>query len=206
VVGTGISSADVELDRKAHYISVRGPITADLVRQSGGPSIESFGDPGALMRRIIPLERGLTNCRIALVRHHKHVNLPTSLADNMDELSIFRSHPEEIRSFVTELNEYDAVVTSAMHVMIVCHSYGIPCCLITFEGFESAVHGSGIKYKDYALGVGLGAVYEPMPVHTDLRRINFESMISKDKIAESKLDEIEQAITSGVSTYLSMNV
>ncbi|MEQ7124211.1 polysaccharide pyruvyl transferase family protein [Actinopolymorpha sp. B11F2] len=202
VVGTGISSTDVELDRKARYISVRGPLTAELVQQCGGPNIESFGDPGALLSRIIPVERGLTNGRIALVRHHRHASLPTALADNMDELSVCLSHPQAIRSFVTELNGYDAVVTSAMHVMIICHSYGIPCCLITFEGFESAVHGSGIKYKDYALGAGLEAVYEPIPIYTDLRRVNFESMISKEKITESKLDEIEQAIAAGVSTYL----
>lgn len=205
VVGTGISSTDVELDRRARYISVRGPLTANLVRQCGGPSIESLGDPGALLTRIIPVERGLTNGRIALVRHHKHANLPVALADNMDELSVLRSHPTAIRSFVTELNGYDAVVTSAMHVMIICHSYGIPCCLITFEGFESAVHGTGVKYEDYARGVGLGEVYQPIPVYTDLRRLDVESMLSKEKITESKLDEIEQAVTSGISMYLSMN-
>jgi hypothetical protein len=205
VVGTGISSDDVELDRKARYISVRGPLTADLVKQCGGPDVESFGDPGALLRRVIPIERGLTNGRIALVRHHRHASLPTALADTMDELSVCLSHPKAIRAFVTELNEYDAVVTSAMHVMIICHSYGIPCALITFEGFESAVHGSGIKYKDYALGADLDAVYEPIPVSTDLRRISFESMVSKEKISDRKLDEIEQAIASGIATYLSMS-
>jgi Polysaccharide pyruvyl transferase len=205
VVGTGISSDDIELDGKASYISVRGPLTAELVRQCGGPVVDSFGDPGALVRRIIPVERGLTNGRVALVRHHKHSGLPVALADNMDEFSVLMSHPHQLRSLVTELNSYDAVVTSAMHVMIVCHSYGIPCCLVTFEGFESAVHGSGIKYQDYALGIGLEAVYDPIPVSMDLRRINFESMLSKEKITENKLDEIEQAIGSGIATYLSMN-
>jgi hypothetical protein len=204
VVGTGISTADIELDRRARYISVRGPITADLVKKCGGPTIESFGDPGALIRRIIPVQRGLTNGKIALVRHHKHASLPTALADNMDELSVLRSHPKAVRSLATELNEYDAVVTSAMHVMIACHSYGIPCCLITFEGFESAVHGSGVKYEDYALGVSLEGVYDPIPVYTDLRRINFDSMLSKERITEEKLNEIEQAIGAGISTYLSM--
>ncbi|MEQ7125196.1 polysaccharide pyruvyl transferase family protein [Actinopolymorpha sp. B11F2] len=205
VVGTGISSADIQIDRKARYISVRGPLTAELVQQCGGPNIESFGDPGALIARIIPVERGLTNGRIALVRHHKHANLPTALPESMDELTVLRSHPNEIRSFVAELNGYDAVITSAMHVMIICHSYGIPCCLVTFEGFESAVHGSGIKYRDYSLGVGLGAVYAPIPISTDLRRVDFDSMISKEKITESKLNEIEQAIAAGISTYLSMS-
>lgn len=204
VVGTGVSSADIEIEHRARYISVRGPITAELVKKSGGPSVESFGDPGAIISRIIPMERGLTNGRIALVRHFTHVNLPISLPDSVDELSVMRSHPNAIRSFLAELNQYDAVVTSAMHVMIICHSYGIPCALITFEGFESTVHGTGIKYRDYSLGAGLETVYEPVVVYSDLRRLNLESMVSKEKISESKLDEIEHAVLSGISTYFSM--
>lgn len=204
VVGTGVSSTDIEIEHRARYISVRGPITAELVKKSGGPSVESFGDPGAIISRIIPMERGLTNGRIALVRHFTHVNLPISIPDSVDELSVMRSHPNAIRSFLAELNQYDAVVTSAMHVMIICHSYGIPCALITFEGFESTVHGTGIKYRDYSLGAGLETVYEPVVVYSDLRRLNLESMVSKEKISESKLDEIEHAVLSGISTYFSM--
>jgi hypothetical protein len=205
VVGTGISSSDIAIDRKANYISLRGPITAQLVMQCGGPSVESFGDPGALICRILPMERGLTNGRMALVRHFAHANLPIALPGHMDELSVLVSHPDAIRSFVAELNRYDAVVTSAMHVMVICHSYGVPCSLITFEGFESTVHGTGIKYKDYSLGAGLENVYEPIVVPSDLRRVSFESILSKEKISETKLDEIEEAVKLAISTYLSLN-
>lgn len=202
VVGTGISNDDIVLESGASYVSVRGPITAQVLRESGGPLVESMGDPGALISRIIPVERGLTNGRLALVRHFSHRNIPVSLPENVDELSVLCSHPTAIRSFVTELNQYDAVVTSAMHVMITCHSYGIPCALITFDGFESSVHGSGIKYKDYCLGAGLGVIYEPVPVQSDLRRVNLESMLAKEEITAAKLDEIEAAVATGISTYL----
>ena len=40
VVGTGISRDDIELARKARYISVRGPITARVLRESGGPKVD----------------------------------------------------------------------------------------------------------------------------------------------------------------------
>ena len=65
VVGTGISRDDIELARKARYISVRGPITARVLRESGGPKVTAFGDPGVLLSRIFPIERGATNGRIA---------------------------------------------------------------------------------------------------------------------------------------------
>ena len=61
VVGTGVSSFKHALNPKADYISVRGPHTADLLFQSGGPKIENFGDPGIVLSRILPLTRGATN-------------------------------------------------------------------------------------------------------------------------------------------------
>lgn len=202
VVGTGISTEDLELDAKATYLSVRGPVTAEVLRRSGGPDITSFGDPGALLRRVVPVERGQTNGRTALVRHFKHANVPLQLPEGMDELSVLVSHPDGIRRFVATLNQYDAVVTSAMHVMIACHSYGIPCTLVTFEGLESAVHGSGVKYGDYSRGVGLDTVYEPRVVGFNLRTEPLTSMLSREYIAEAKLDEIEEALRSGIATYL----
>jgi hypothetical protein len=74
--------------------------------------------------------------------------------------------------------------------------------MVTFEGFESSVHGSGIKYRDYSLGAGLSDVYEPVSVPLDLRRVNVESLITKEQISPCKLDEIEQAVHDGISLYL----
>ncbi|SEE98185.1 polysaccharide pyruvyl transferase family protein [Ruania alba] len=202
VIGTGVSSTDIELDATARYFSVRGPITAQVVADSGGPQVESWGDPGALLSRVLPLERGETNGRIALVRHFTHANLPLKTLENMDELSVLLSHPDAVQRFLGELIGYDAVVTSAMHVMIACHSYGIPCALITFEGFESSVHGTGIKYQDYCEGMGLSRRYEPIPVGTDLRTAGLNNMITQEAISTEKLDEIEAAVREGVSALL----
>lgn len=202
VVGTGISSDDVHLDTKARYVSVRGPVTAEVLRASGGPDVESFGDPGVLLSRIMPVERGATNGRTLLVRHFKHANVPLLLPEGMDEISVQLSHPDHVRAFVEQLNSYDAVVTSAMHVMIACHSYGIPCALVTFEGLEDAVHGTGIKYGDYSRGAGLDTVHSPVPVGLDLRRHRFEDLLSLERVSEEKLDEVEQAVRFAVATYL----
>lgn len=202
VVGTGISTEDVELDKHARYVSVRGPVTAEVLRRQGGPAVQSLGDPGALLRRVFPLERGATNGRIAFVRHFAHANLPVTLRDDHEELSVLMSHPDELRAFVESLNSYDAVVTSAMHVMIACHSYGIPVALVRFRGFEDAVHGSGIKYRDYAEGVGLTETWEPTSIGLDLRRTNTDDLIRRERVGDAKLDEIEQALARGIAEYL----
>ena len=198
VVGTGISTDELTLAKSANYVSVRGPVTARVVKESGGPAVESFGDPGVLISRIFPVERTKTNGRVALVRHFTHKPIPLKLESNMDELDIFMSHPDDIKVLVETLNLYDRVVTSAMHIFITCQSYGIPCALVTFEGFEDSVHGNGIKYGDYAQGVGLESI-SPIPVSLDFLKVDFENLTTDHKISDAKLDEVEAAIVKGLS-------
>jgi hypothetical protein len=85
-----------------------------------------------------------------------------------------------------------------MHIFITCQSYGIPCALVTFEGFEDSVHGNGIKYGDYAQGVGLDSI-SPISVSLNLSTVNFDNITTSHKISETKLDEVETAITKGLS-------
>jgi hypothetical protein len=103
VLGTGISSMDIELSKKADYISVRGPLTAELLKQSGGPTVTSFGDPGVLISDVYDLSRGATNGRVAFIRHFSHTGLPMQLPENFDEISVMRSRPQDIESFVKAL-------------------------------------------------------------------------------------------------------
>jgi hypothetical protein len=108
------------------------------------------------------------------------------------------SAPAQIAEFLGALVTYDRVVTSAMHVFIVCQSYGIPCSLVTFEGFEDNVHGTGLKYGDYALGVGLDTI-NPSVVPLDLLKFSFASIERGDAVSEKKKDEIVDAIRLGLS-------
>jgi hypothetical protein len=197
VVGTGISSDDVELNRKATYISVRGPMTAAVVERSGGPKVTSFGDPGLIISRLIPAERS-SNGRTAFVRHFSHVAAPVQLPANMEELSVLMSRREDIEKFVRKLNQYDSVVTSAMHVMITCQSYGIPCALVTFEGYEENVHGSGMKYEDYALGAEV-EVMNPTAVPLDLRNYDYKNLMKHITVSETKKDEVIGHIQAAIA-------
>jgi len=193
VVGTGVSSFKHALNPKADYISVRGPHTAKLLTDSGGQQVTSFGDPGVVLSRILPFSRGKTNGRIALVRHYTHVQAPVRLPNNFDELSVQISHPNDVIAFIEKLNEYEGVVTSAMHVMITCQSYGIPCALVVFKGFEEYVHGTGIKYSDYALGAGV-PVMEPTSINPKLDMAEIKPITFTYKVSEAKIDEVEAAI------------
>ena len=198
VVGTGVSSFKHALNPKADYISVRGPHTAQLLLQSGGPKVESFGDPAIVLSRILPFTRGETNGRVALIRHHTHLQAPVKLPKNYDELSVQISHPNDIVTFIEKLHEYDSVVTSAMHVMITCQSYGIPCALVVFDGFEDYVHGDGIKYSDYALGAGV-AELNPVSINPKIDQAEIKKITHEFKVSERKISEVEAAIKAGIS-------
>ena len=201
VVGTGISTDDVQLSRRATYVSVRGPLTAKALSESKGPEVTSFGDPGIVISKIYRVNRGKTNGRGVLVRHFSHSSANLKLPSKIDELSVMMSRPKDIKEFVTKLNEYDYVITSAMHVMITCHSYGIPCALVTFEGYEENVHGSGIKYEDYALGAGV-EVMNPIVLPTDLRRTNLKKLTKTIKVSSKKISEVEGHLRTAIALVL----
>jgi hypothetical protein len=198
VVGTGLSSTEHHLDPDADYVSLRGPLTAQHLQSCGGPVVDSFGDPAIILSRLLPVDRRRRNGRRVLVRHLQHARLPVRVPDGMDELRLGLSHPDLIAAFVSRLAEYDQVVTSALHVLIACQSYGIPCALVSFEGFERAVHGTGIKYRDYALGAGVEVV-EPTPVPLDLRDAALADLVRDERVSEQAKDAVEDALREALA-------
>jgi hypothetical protein len=162
--------------------------------------VTSFGDPAAVISKIFPFERKETNGRTVLIRHASHDRIPLILSENIDELSILVSHPERIKAFIQELLKYDEVITSALHVYIVCQSYGIPCSLVTFEGVENSISGTGVKYSDYSLGVGLEEL-EPTVIGRDLRRAELSDIRNVEKISNSKKNEIEEKILESIEIF-----
>lgn len=198
VAGTGASAESATMHPSARYRSLRGPLTAAVLRDLGGPSVDSFGDPAVLLRRILPVEGSTTNGRLLLVRHFTHRQLPVTLPEEMDETSVFAGARTDIVDFVTRLAAYDGVVTSAMHVAITCHSYGIPVALIGFKGFEDSVSGSGMKYRDYSLGAGLDDVWEPEYVHMNLTKESWRTRLGLARISDDKLDEVSAAIRGAI--------
>ncbi|WP_423208529.1 polysaccharide pyruvyl transferase family protein [Paracoccus yeei] len=199
LTGTGFSRADTEIAPGATYVSLRGPYSARLVAEAGGPRVERFGDPAAILPRLVPVRRpATTNGRLALVRHFAHRNISLRLPEHVDELSVLLSRRDGIERFITRLAGYDAVLTSAMHVHITCQAYGIPVALITFEGFEGAVAGDQMKYRDYSAGVGLPERL-PLPLGHDLRQRKLADLVEDDRIPAASMDDIEAALTEAAA-------
>jgi hypothetical protein len=73
---------------------------------------------------------------------------------------------------------------------------------VTFEGYEENVHGSGIKYEDYALGAGV-EVSNPLPLPLDLTKLDLRSLAKKIQVSEQKIDEVENHLRLAMNKVLS---
>jgi len=186
-LGTGISRVNTTLNSKANYLFVRGPRTGKVIESCGGKNPGIYGDPAIIMPRLYPGKRD-SNGRSLLIRHLSHLDINVTLPERMDEGSIFAASAQELESFIDQLHCYEYVITSAMHCYILCHAYGIPAALVVFEDNKSAVAGDGIKYIDYAEGVGVEPI-SPNKIPSDLTNYDFSSIVKKIKITDKKIDE-----------------
>jgi hypothetical protein len=181
VWGAGISSLSTKLSAGADYLAIRGPHTADAVSKSGGRAPSLFGDPAIIMPKIFAPKVDREKGRYALVRHFVHRSLDLRLSDSVLELDILMSSPEDIENFIRQLLRCQAVVTSSLHVLILCVSYGIPCRLIDLDSFGAHVHGDGVKYRDFYDGVAL-TWRPPAVLHGPLTPSFIDSVVYDDRI------------------------
>ncbi|WP_183407734.1 hypothetical protein [Nocardioides marmoriginsengisoli] len=199
VVGTGALTAEATPDPRATYLSVRGPLSAAVIRDLGGPAVDAFGDPTVLASRLFPVWRTGSNPRLAFVRHLSHAGVPIRLAEEMDELSALVSRPQEVEGFVRTLATYAGVVTSDPGVAALCDSYRIPHATIAFAGKDDL----GFVFRDYALGVGL-PVLAPTVVDPDLGTVRWSDVLVSRTIEESRLDEIQASVHQGIASCLDL--
>ncbi|MET3961487.1 hypothetical protein ABIE44_001421 [Marmoricola sp. OAE513] len=193
VVGTGALNADAALQTGARFVSVRGPLTAELLHRSGGPQVTRYGDPTVLASRVLPVERRRTNGRLAFVRHVSDLEVPVVLGGGIVEVSGKASRPGDIEDLVRSLARHDGVISSDSSVVALCHSYGIPCAPVAF-GEDDLL---GFVFADYGLGVGIGEVV-PTPVPPDLRLTDWSPLLVTRTISADVLDGIEAALSAGV--------
>lgn len=190
VIGSGISTAATQMNPLATYCSVRGPLTWQAIRESGGNCPEIFGDPGILMPELYKAKTVRTKTgKVGLVRHFKHRDVPLLLPGHVEEVDIFASSSVEIEAFVEKLHKFDYVICSAMHAYIVCNAYDIPCGLVSFSGLEGAVHGDGMKYRDYFLGIGQEA-RSPLVISRNLRGCDLENYVHSSAISQAVKDDL----------------
>lgn len=200
VIGSGITSTSERFDINSKFHSVRGKKTAQRLCELGGDVVGNYGDLGYLLRDIYyPKKKEYQKQGVLVVRHLNHQSIALTLDEEFRELSIACSHPDDIEAFIEELHKAAYVATSAMHCLIACISYGIPCVFFTFNDGVHKVPGDGVKYQDVVDGVGLS----PVNIEVVSDAHSFCSIIRKsakyiNKIENAELDKMKRILMKAI--------
>lgn len=167
VWGSGTPRLTDVLASDADYRAVRGPLTRQLVLESGGTVPEVYGDPAMLL----PLIKAPAPKRhkLGLIRHYTHVEQPLTLSDEVVEIDLMRIGYDDLDAFIDELTACEAIISSSLHGLIVAQAYGIPTRRAVFGASDAQIPGDGTKFTDHYTAFGID---EPEPldlsVHTAL--------------------------------------
>lgn len=158
VWGSGTPRMTDKLDPEAKYKAVRGPLTRQLVLESGGQCPEVYGDAAWFLPRLYSARRPAKKYGLGLIRHFAN-DADISAAEGVKLISVLRGSYSDIEAFIDEIHECEAVLTTSLHGLIVCHAYGIPARWCEVPDSAQGLPGDGTKFHDYMLSVGL----EPEP-------------------------------------------
>jgi len=140
VWGTGIMQDSDPIEKEARYLAVRGPLTGRKV------GCEVYGDPALLVSHLWPMS----------LRHIKPVGVVPHYVDhnrhsvgNLDQINLLHKDPLAV---IRQMVEYDSILSSSLHGIIIAHAYGIPA---GWWKPSNRLSGDGSKFKDYAQSVGI---------------------------------------------------
>ncbi|MFC0384575.1 polysaccharide pyruvyl transferase family protein [Muricoccus vinaceus] len=153
VWGTGTPRMTDVLSPEADYRAVRGPMSRQLVENSGGKPPDVFGDP-AMLLPLIHTPRSPKRHKLGFIRHYTHQHEPIR-CDGVKEISILCVGEEGIRTFIDEVNECEHIASTSLHGLIVAHAYGIPTRWCDFLEADWTLPGDGTKFEDHYAAFGI---------------------------------------------------
>lgn len=158
VWGSGTPRMTDKLDPAASYRAVRGPLTRQLVLESDGQCPEVYGDAAWFLPKLYQPKTRAKKFKLGLIRHFAN-DPDISTGPGVKLISVIRGSYVDIEAFIDEIHECEAVLTTSLHGLIVCHAYGIPARWCEVPDSPAGLPGDGTKFHDYMLSVGI----EPEP-------------------------------------------
>lgn len=153
VWGSGTPRMTDTLSAEARYHSVRGPLTRQLVLQSGGEAPEIYGDPAMLLPLIRPAAP--KRHRLGVIRHYTHTSHPLQMSGDSVEIGLDRVGYADIEDFIDQLTACEAIISTSLHGLIIAHAYGIPTRRAVFSTSDTQIPGDGTKFTDHYAAFGI---------------------------------------------------
>ena len=159
VCGAGAVSADQRAKGVPQKIvSVRGPLTRDILLSQGIDCPAVYGDPAMLLPLFYTPAQVVKRHKIGLIPHYvdKDNALVQRLAENSDvhliDIRLPRTRGLRMsierywRQWIDDLCSCECVVSSSLHGLIIAEAYSIPTL---WAKFSDDINGNDFKYYDY---------------------------------------------------------
>ena len=156
VCGSGFIEKDKIPQKPLRIISVRGPMTRQKFLDNHIPCPERYGDMALLIRYVIkPPTNALVTKRFkyGIIPHYVDKDHPyiQQMSARPECTIIDINQAKTPEKFVKELHECTYILSSTLHGIIICDSYGIPAHHISLT---DKVVGGTWKFRDYYASVG----------------------------------------------------
>lgn len=147
IYGSGFIRKADPVSSEANWKFVRGPLSREMVVNSGAKCPDLYGDVALILPEFIK-EEG---------KEYGTVYIPHGVEFDIfpnDKKKIKLYHPDVV--FTTkEITKAEKVISSSLHGIIVAHAYGIPAAYVSMS---NKLSGDGMKFVDYYRSVGLEPV------------------------------------------------
>lgn len=163
VIGAGFNSKNDRIETESHYISVRGKLTQNRLNDRGVKPRLPPCDPGFFLPFLYRPNQERIQGETVFVPHVNHVKEYCDLSNAFDMIAPYARTAFEIEELVQKLHRANKVITSAMHIFIICYSYGIPVALVRPVDFFGSIPGDGFKYLDMSSVISEES-FLPVPV------------------------------------------
>lgn len=154
VMGAGFVHPNREYTGNPKFISVRGKLTLEILKNRGVECSDiKIGDPAILIPKFYQPKKTNSKYKIGIIPHIIDFEFAKSIFKTFTECKIIdlriksdETEEEEIESIIDDICNCECVISSSLHGLIVAHAYGIPG---TWCEISNNVIGEGFKFLDY---------------------------------------------------------
>jgi pyruvyltransferase len=148
VWGSGIIKKD-EVIEGGNFLAVRGPYTADRIKQLGFKTTDKFGDPALLLPSLYN-PKIETKYKIGIIPHFFHFD-ELYFQNNNSDILFINLLTENVEDVIDQILSCEKIISTSLHGVIVSHAYQIPALWWKY----GKLNGDDIKFYDYFASVNL---------------------------------------------------
>ena len=156
VLGSGFIRFADEVEPKADYKFVRGPLTRKKILDAGGKCPAIYGDLACILPHFI--EPSAKKIKVGVLPHHIDYKAVKNVYRREKIINIENDDIEVVTKNITSCEK---IITSSLHGLIVAHAYGIPAAWVKFS---DNLAGDGFKFYDYFASI------DQEPIKSTLRQ------------------------------------